>query len=304
MTPNELDSSKIKILICCHKKCELPKDDIFLPIQVGAAISDVDLDMQRDDSINGKICDNISEKNKNYCELTAMYWAWKNIKEIYPNIDYIGLNHYRRYFDFKYRFGENISGIIHKKEDELSKYHLHYKSLKKLLRKDTVLFGKKLYWTTSLQNVYARNFHSRDYYIIERTVAKDFPEYYESFYKLMKQSNSYSICNMFIMPFDVYEKYCEWLFTVLGKIEKHVNLTGYSSYHRRIYGFIAEFLMNVYFEKHGMYKIVHRPIVSYDNESETSFFRNLIWTIKTTFSFFLIKPRFFVEYKESHFFEN
>ena len=101
MTPNELDSSKIKILICCHKKCELPKDDIFLPIQVGAAISDVDLDMQRDDSINGKICDNISEKNKNYCELTAMYWAWKNIKEIYPNIDYIGLNHYRRYFDFK-----------------------------------------------------------------------------------------------------------------------------------------------------------------------------------------------------------
>lgn len=67
-----LNSSKIKILVCCHKSCELPKDDIFLPIQVGATISAVDLGMQRNDQINGVPCDNISAKNKSYCELTAM----------------------------------------------------------------------------------------------------------------------------------------------------------------------------------------------------------------------------------------
>ena len=37
--------------------------------------------------------DNISNKNKTYCELTAQYWAWKNMEA-----DYYGFFHYRRYF--------------------------------------------------------------------------------------------------------------------------------------------------------------------------------------------------------------
>ncbi|MBQ3778942.1 MAG: DUF4422 domain-containing protein, partial [Fibrobacter sp.] len=95
-----LDSSKIKILVCCHKPCPVPSQDWFLPIQVGAALSKQDLGFQKDNLVNGETCDNISEKNPNYCELTALYWAWKNIRKIYPEIQYIGLNHYRRYFAF------------------------------------------------------------------------------------------------------------------------------------------------------------------------------------------------------------
>ena len=63
----------------------------YLPIQVGKAISNTDLGVQGDNT-----GDNISEKNQSYCELTGIYWAWKNLK----NVDYIGLCHYRRYFDF------------------------------------------------------------------------------------------------------------------------------------------------------------------------------------------------------------
>lgn len=103
-----LNKDNCKILICCHKPCELPPDPdgLFLPVQVGAAISDVDLGMQRYDQVNGEPCDNISAKNKSYCELTALYWAWKNIKKIYPNLEYIGLNHYRRYFSTKKLFSK------------------------------------------------------------------------------------------------------------------------------------------------------------------------------------------------------
>ena len=39
--------------------------------------------------------DNISFKNKSYCELTTQYWAWKN-----QTADYYGFCHYRRYFSF------------------------------------------------------------------------------------------------------------------------------------------------------------------------------------------------------------
>ena len=76
-----LDDSKIKILVCCHKPCELPQNKVFLPIHVGAALSDVNLGIQRDDQFNGVPCDNISDKNRSFCELTGLYWAWKNLKD-------------------------------------------------------------------------------------------------------------------------------------------------------------------------------------------------------------------------------
>lgn len=63
-----------------------------MPIHVGKVLHpDVDLGIQRDDT-----GDNISLKNSSYCELTGMYWAWKNLR----GVDVIGLCHYRRYFDF------------------------------------------------------------------------------------------------------------------------------------------------------------------------------------------------------------
>ncbi|GHT81204.1 hypothetical protein FACS1894130_12890 [Spirochaetia bacterium] len=87
------DTDELKILVCYYQPWEIPKGDIFLPIQAGKAISGFNLKMQGDDTGN-----NISSKNQAFSEFTAWYWAWKNIKILYPNIKYIGLSHYRRYF--------------------------------------------------------------------------------------------------------------------------------------------------------------------------------------------------------------
>ena len=88
-------NNKMKILVCTHKPGFVLQDDIYTPIQVGKALSNVDLGFLGDDK-----GDNISVKNKEFCELTAMYWAWKNLK----NLDVIGLCHYRRYFDLNASF--------------------------------------------------------------------------------------------------------------------------------------------------------------------------------------------------------
>lgn len=83
----------IKILVAAHKLCEMPKSDVYLPVQVGKALHpDLDLGYQPDNE-----GENISEKNPYYSELTAIYWAWKNLKA-----DYIGLVHYRRYLGMKH----------------------------------------------------------------------------------------------------------------------------------------------------------------------------------------------------------
>ena len=84
----------VKVLVCCHKESRLPNNEKYLPIHVGKALSKQDLGILCDDTD-----DNISLKNSSYCELTGMYWAWKNLK----GVDVIGLCHYRRFFDFHHQ---------------------------------------------------------------------------------------------------------------------------------------------------------------------------------------------------------
>lgn len=70
----------------------MPEDSMYLPVHVGRALyPDREFGYQSD--AEG---DNISIKNPYYCELTALYWAWKNLKA-----DYVGLAHYRRHFSLK-----------------------------------------------------------------------------------------------------------------------------------------------------------------------------------------------------------
>ena len=78
---------KIKILVAAHKEYRMPKDPMYLPIQVGAE-GKRSFGYQRDDT-----GENISSANPRMCELTAIYWAWKNL-----DADYVGLVHYRRHF--------------------------------------------------------------------------------------------------------------------------------------------------------------------------------------------------------------
>ena len=97
----------IKILVGYHKPAKLYKSDIYVPIHLGRALateaskdgkmSQEDYQWMLDNMIGDDTGDNISELNRYFCELTAIYWAWKNYDKL-GNPDYIGLCHYRRLF--------------------------------------------------------------------------------------------------------------------------------------------------------------------------------------------------------------
>ena len=78
---------KVNVIIATHKKYEMPKYKSYLPVHVGKEGKD-DIGFKGDNTGN-----NISKKNPYFCELTGIYWAWKNLKA-----DYVGLAHYRRHF--------------------------------------------------------------------------------------------------------------------------------------------------------------------------------------------------------------
>jgi hypothetical protein len=292
----KLNRDNIKILVCCHKKTELPPDDdgIFLPVQVGAALNQTDLGFQRDDMAEGKPCDNISAKNASFCELTAMYWAWKNIRKIYPDLEYIGLNHYRRYFSFDER--KFFDDALNKKTDEVTGYRLNKAKLEKILEKHDCIITSPCRLGVSLEMEYSFDHCSFDSRTMKKIVHEKFPEYDEAMYDFYSHSNRFSPCNMTIMKWDDFDAYCSWLFEILFEAEKRIDISNYSTNQKRIFGFMAERLFNVY-AKRNFRRMKFLPFVMYDDKfaaEKPSFIRRtfvyrIYALLKTELTFFLLR---------------
>lgn len=276
-----------KILICCHKKCELPQDEIFLPIQVGAAISNEDLGIQRDDRVNGEVCDNISSKNKNYCELTAVYWAWKNIKKLYPDLEYIGLNHYRRYFSFdKKNFSDDS---IIKSTSLVANYKIDKKKLSKLLQKGYTIVAKPRVYQYSLSVDYACCHVSDDLRLLQKIIHELTPEYDEAFFSAIICNNKLSPYNMTVIGLRNFDDYCDWLFKILFEAEKRINISNYNPVQARIFGYMAERLFNVWLYKNSK-KVKKLNIYKFDDSSKQNVLRQFIYKIRNSILFFGTQP--------------
>lgn len=219
-----MEEYTIKVIVAAHKKYEMPNDEIYLPIHVGAAGKD-SIGYQRDDE-----GDNISELNPYFCELTGLYWAWKNL-----NSDYIGLVHYRRHFSMQNKKGfENV---------------LSYEELKPYLGKIKVFVPKKRkYYIESLYNHYAHTHYAVHLDETRKIISEKYPDYLKSYDKVLNQTYGYMF-NMMIMDKRMLNDYCSWLFDILFELQKRMNNQELSVYQGRFYGRVSEIIFNVWIEK-------------------------------------------------------
>lgn len=233
----------IKLYSCFHKKYVIPKNPYIRAIHVGMECSDNDLNI-----IGDNTGENISEKNKNFCELTALYWVWKN-----SNADIVGLCHYRRYFNFSNKL------FLHKmkeiKKEELEKYNLcSKKDIERILIDGNynIIVPASNKFNENIYNQYCRYHKEEDLNSLIKIIKKLYPDYLESTYRVLN-GNKMSIYNMFICKKEVMDKYCEWLFNILFNLEKIVTIDK-DPYQSRIFGFISERLLNIYIEKNNLKK--------------------------------------------------
>ena len=218
---------KINIIVATHKKYKMPEDEIYLPIQVGSEGKE-GLGYQKDNQ-----GDNISLKNSYYCELTGLYWAWKN-----SNADYIGLSHYRRHF--------TCSNKIPKNEDDKFEVLLNKQQVEKLLEKtDIILPKKRKYYIENLYDHYKHTMHGETLDETRKIIEEKCPEYVVEFDKLHKRTSAHMF-NMFIMKKEYLNKYCEWMFNILFELEKRIDPKQYDSFHARYLGRISELLLDVW----------------------------------------------------------
>lgn len=240
---------KINILVCAHKASELTRNNgIYKAIQAGKALHpNLDLGFMTD--YEG---DNISDKNFRFCELTVLYWGWKNIK----NVQYCGLNHYRRYFNL-----------------EINEFNI-----------DTIMCDCDMLVVKS-QNMLSKHERARnlmlmtsreDFYLFQSIFLEKYPEYKSSFFEYFYNSKKSYPFQMFIANKKIYDDYCSFMFPVLFELEKVIKHHGYSRQERAI-GYIGEWFLGLYITCKDL-KVKSLPILDFstnDFSTKMSFKRKI-----------------------------
>lgn len=223
---------KLNIYVVGHKKFSYPTEGFFTPIQVGKRNTGLKLPIISDDT-----GDNIAEKNSNFCELTALYWVWKNGL----NADYIGLCHYRRYF---YKTSILGHAFLHPSE----------KYFESVLENHDVILAKRYEWDYSVRECYSKYGEGKDKDLMKtrEIIQKKYPDYLDSFDTVIGRKYA-SYCNMFVMSKENTDLYCKWLFSILFELENYTDLGDYTPAEARIYGYISEILLNVWVLKNKLW---------------------------------------------------
>lgn len=247
----------IKILVAAHKQCEMPKSDVYLPVQVGKALHpDLDLGYQPDNE-----GENISEKNPYYSELTAIYWAWKNLEA-----DYIGLVHYRRHFCFK-RKKNDWNSILTADEAQVL-----------CARHDLILPKMRKLYIETVYSHYDHTFDGKQFDNTRIIISQLCPDYLPFFDKAMQRRCEH-LFNMFIMKRELFCRYCEWMFPILQKLESYYDLKNMDPFQARLIGRVSERLLDVWVMKN---QLAYREI-DYIYFGKKNFYKKVIGFIMAKF---------------------
>ena len=247
------------IYVITHKKFDDDKlnKDIYRVLHVGKN-DDCSPEYLRDDT-----GDSISDKNPTYCELTGLYWIWKNVKV--PEDEITGLVHYRRFFTDEagykeYKKSGRLPEITNGKKGEFD------------LAENEVILPKRYITLSTLRGSYKRCHDIGDLDVVREAMEKTCPEYIKTFEKVLSHHKGYYF-NMVICRRKVLDSYCEWLFPLMSEIEKLMDAKSIQGevtqsqtagsknalYQSRVYGFIAERLLQVWVE-HNNLKIKEMPV--------------------------------------------
>lgn len=239
---------KLTVLVITHKDYEFPDSACYCPLFVGGKTTS---DLKNERFYQDSVGVNIAEKNSSFCELTGLYWAWKN--GVFEDNQYVGLVHYRRYFA-----GKKLC---------LKKQHIaSERELLSLLEKyDAILPKKRNYFIESIYSHYQHAHHIKDLELTRTVITELQPEYLESFDAVM-QGRKLHLYNMFVMSSEKASEYCHWLFSILFELEKRVDVTHYDNYQKRVFGFIAERLFNVWI-LYNQLNVKYLPVVNLDGEN-------------------------------------
>lgn len=275
------------IAVITHKKYVMPEDPLYLPVAAGAALAREDgfrpmivtadgscmdgsnmTDLAYGRYIRDDTGDNISERNRTFCELTGLYRIWKD-DELLKNADSLGLCHYRRYFASPARY--RLQGRLRRtsgafRPEDAFAYILTAEEADRLMADtDIILPVRRRYFIETNRSHYVHAHHAAELDLAEEIIRERCPEYLEAFNSSMKKRSGHRF-NMFIMKKDLFRDYCSWLFGILFEMERRLDMTGYSDREKRVFGYVAERLLDVWIDAGG-YEYKELPYIMTEREN-------------------------------------
>lgn len=236
---------RITSYVVTHKKCNYIDGKTY----IGVGSNKID-----GVEIYDNTGDNISSKNKYYCELTALYWIYKNDRS-----DIVSFEHYRRYF---------YKGFTTKPLTDKYISKLFQKGYEIVLPKKHII---DVFKRRDVYSIYVDNHIKEDMDLCEEAIKKLYPEYLDAFYKTM-HSNCMTYFNMFITKKELLNDYAKWLFSIFEYVEPKVDFNNRTEYQKRVFGFLSERLFNVWLN----YKNLKTKILKVTFEGEPE----LVWRSK------------------------
>lgn len=232
------------IYIATHKTYPFPIAPDYIPIHAGRINTDGLPGLAGDDT-----GDHISWLNPYYCELTVLYWLWKNGTDRHT-----GLVHYRRYFAHRKKY-VIVAGKKVAAENDFD-----------FSRTDIVVPCRRNYLIVSVGEHYCTAHNRRDLDTLKSVLEIYYPDYMAAC-KQVLQGRRLSLYNMFVGKREVIEDYCCWVFDVLQKMYDRTDVTGYDGYQKRVFGFLAERLFNIWLLKNKQnLSIEYRKVVNLEGE--------------------------------------
>ncbi len=223
----------IRLFVCCHRQEQIPSHPLLAPVQVGTALAP--------ERFAGFLHDdegeNISAKNRSYCELTAQYWAWKNVQA-----DYYGFFHYRRYL-----YPDPAARRPYKLARALEPGKLGYDGFGQLIEQyDLILPKAENMYVPVREHYAAAPYHrGRDLALAEQIVLERCPEMEKAAQAYLGGTEQY-FGNIYIMRRALFQDYCGWLFPILEAFDSRADTEGLSPQQMRVDGYLAERLLGIY----------------------------------------------------------
>ncbi|PIF02085.1 MAG: hypothetical protein CR996_01355 [Draconibacterium sp.] len=258
------ESSTVKFYCFYYKVTDIPIcDELYVPVMAGNSLQKADSRFTGDDT-----GDSISEENPYYSELTGIYWVWKNTCQ-----DIVGSCHYRRYFTAKripfiyklkliasLRINKKKAGFISTNNINLFRKRLLSRSeIIEILQEYDAILPVRRQFRYSVREHYHKYHNQTDLVIVEEIIRKKFPAYIQSFQNTINNNWLYTN-NIFVLKKDQFNALMNWLFAILFAFKERIDLNNYRDYQSRVFGFMSERLITVWFNHYNL-KIKELPVI-------------------------------------------